>query len=361
LEYTLNQVEGYLEILDKGFGFLRSIENNFQPGPGDPFVPAPVIQQFELPEGAFVIGGGKPSDGANTNLKMAEVVSINGLSVDDFAMIAPIQDQISINPEERFRMAVSPEDITGTALDMIVPVGKGQRGLIIAPPKSGKTTILKHMANAITRNHPDTMVIVLLVDERPEEVTDFKRGLENAHVLYSSADQKISQHMRITRMAINSAMRYAESGHDAVVFIDSLTRLSRAFNTKTQSHGRVMTGGLGANAMAIPRQIFGTARNIENGGSLTMIATILVDTGSRMDDIIFQEFKGTGNMDLMLSQKCAEQRLWPAIHINKSGTRKEELLLDKQEYNRIIEIRRALSKMDEVSATSYLLEHIADH
>lgn len=355
----MNRVEGYLEILDKGFGFLRSIENNFQPGPDDPFVPTPVIKRFELPEGAYIIGSGEPSQGANTNLKMMEVVSINGLSVDDFARIEPIQDQISINPEERFRLAVSPDDIMGNALDLIVPMGKGQRGLIIAPPKSGKTTILKHMANAITHNHPDTMVLVLLVDERPEEVTDFKRGLQGAHVLYSSADQKISQHMRITRMAINSAVRYAESGHDAVVFIDSLTRLSRAFNTKTQSHGRVMTGGLGANAMTIPRQIFGTARNIENGGSLTMIATILVETGSKMDDIIFQEFKGTGNMDLVLSRKCAEQRLWPAIDINKSGTRKEELLLGRREHQKIIEIRRALAQMDEVSATSYLLEHLA--
>lgn len=357
----MNRVEGYLEILDKGFGFLRSIENNFQPGPGDPFVPAPVIKRFELPEGAFIVGEGEPPEGGNTNLKLKEVTTINELSTENFAGIPPIQEQTSINPEERFRLAVSSDDIMGNALDMIVPMGKGQRGLIIAPPKSGKTTILKHMANAITRNHPDTMVLVLLVDERPEEVTDFKRGLQGAHVLYSSADQKINQHMRITRMTINTAMRYAESGHDAVVFIDSLTRLSRAFNTKTQSHGRVMTGGLGANAMTIPRQIFGTARNIENGGSLTMIATILVETGSRMDDIIFQEFKGTGNMDLVLSRKCAEQRLWPAIHINKSGTRKEELLLDRQAHKMAIDIRRSLARMDEVSATSYLLEYLVKH
>lgn len=290
---------------------------------------------------------------------MTAIESINGLSASAFADVEPIQNQVSINPEERFRLALGPDDIMGRALDLIVPVGKGQRGLIISPPKSGKTTILKHMANALVRNHPDSMVLVLLVDERPEEVTDFKRGLQGAHVLYSSSDQSIDQHMRITRMTINAAIRYAECGRDAVVFIDSLTRLSRAFNTKTESRGRVMTGGLGANAMAIPRQIFGAARNIEHGGSLTMIATILIDTGSRMDDIIFQEFKGTGNMDLVLSRKCAEQRLWPAIHINKSGTRKEELLLDKKEYERIIDIRRALSQMDEISATSYFLEHMA--
>jgi transcription termination factor Rho len=355
----LSNISGYLEILDKGFGFLRSIDNNFQPGPQDPFVPTPVINRHKLPEGAYIQGNGEPSDGKNTNLKLVEVESINGLTVDSFAHINPLQSQVSINPEERLHMTLGPKDIMGRALDMIVPIGRGQRGLVISPPKSGKTTILKHMANAIVHNHPNTMVLVLLVDERPEEVTDFRRGLQGAHVLYSSSDQRIDQHLRITRLTINTAIRQAESGHDAVVFIDSLTRLSRAFNAKTESYGRVMTGGLGANAMAIPRQIFGSARNIENGGSLTMVATILVDTGSRMDDIIFQEFKGTGNMDLVLSRKCAEQRLWPAIDINKSGTRKEELLLNKKEYKKIIEIRRALSQMDEVSATAYLLEHLA--
>ena len=355
----MNHVEGYLEILDKGFGFLRSIDNNFRPGPKDPFVPAPVIKRFGLPEGAHIQGSGEPSNGKNTNLKLSTPETINGLSADQFAAVEPIQDQVSINPHERFRLTMADDDITGQALDLIVPIGKGQRGLIISPPKAGKTTILKHMANAIVRNHPGTLVLVLLVDERPEEVTDFKRGLEGAHVLYSSSDQRIENHMRITRMTVNAALRHAESGQDAVVFIDSLTRLSRAFNAKTDSRGRVMTGGLGANAMAIPRQIFGSARNIENGGSLTMIATILVDTGSRMDDIIFQEFKGTGNMDLVLSRKCAEQRLWPAIHINKSGTRKEELLLTPEEHTRIIDIRRALSQMDEVAATTYFLEHLA--
>jgi transcription termination factor Rho len=355
----LKDVEGYLEILDKGFGFLRSIDHNFRPGPKDPFVPGPLIKRSRLPEGAFIQGQGEPSSGKNTNLKLSSIESINGLSLEAFGTVEPIQDQISINPVERFELTLAEDDIMGRALDMIVPMGKGQRGLIISPPKSGKTTILKHMANALTRNHPETKVLVLLVDERPEEVTDFKRGLQGAHVLYSSSDQSIDQHMRITRMTINAALRDVECGRDAVVFIDSLTRLSRAFNTKTDSRGRVMTGGLGANAMAIPRQIFGSARNIENGGSLTMVATILVDTGSRMDDIIFQEFKGTGNMDLVLSRKCAEQRLWPAININKSGTRKEELLLGRQEYKRIIEIRRALSPMDETSAAAFLLEHLA--
>jgi transcription termination factor Rho len=246
----------------------------------------------------------------------------------------------------------------GQALDIIVPIGKGQRGLIISPPKAGKTTILKHMTNSIIANHRDADVLVLLVDERPEEVTDFKRSINAGHVLHSSADQSVLQHMRMARLALNTAIRCAESGKNAVVFIDSLTRMTRAFNAETKSYGRTMTGGLATNAMEIPRQIFGAARNIEEGGSLTIIATILVDTGSRMDDIIFQEFKGTGNMDLVLSRKCAEQRLWPAININDSGTRKEHLLLDKESYKEITELRRVLAEKDEVKALSAFLEHI---
>jgi transcription termination factor Rho len=354
----LDHTEGYLEILDKGFGFLRSIENNFQPSPTDTFVPAPMIKQQHLPEGAHVVGKGVNAGGKNTNLKLTTVETLNGVPIQAFSKISALQDQVSINPLQRFRLAMGTDDLIGKALDMIVPIGRGQRGLIISPPKAGKTTILKHMANAVVAHHPDTLVLVLLVDERPEEVTDFKRGLQGTFVLSSSSDQGIGQHMRITRMTMNTAIRYAETGHDAVVFIDSLTRLARAFNSKTESYGRTMTGGLGANALAIPRQIFGAARNIENGGSLTIIATILVETGSRMDDIIFQEFKGTGNMDLVLSRNCAEQRLWPAIDIHKSGTRKEELLLDDSEYQKVIEIRRVLGEMDEVRALEHFLDHL---
>ena len=246
----------------------------------------------------------------------------------------------------------------GKALDMIVPIGKGQRGLIISPPKSGKTTILKHMANSLITNHPEVVVFALLVDERPEEVTDFRRGLKHAYVLSSSADQSVSQHLRMTKMTVNAAIRLAETGIDAVVFIDSLTRMSRAFNTEAQSYGRTLTGGLGANAMEMPRRIFGAARNVENGGSLTIIATILINTGSKMDDIIFQEFKGTGNMDLVLSRKCAEQRLWPAINIIQSGTRKEHLLLDTPEFQEMVKIRRGLSKKDEITALSAFIEYL---
>jgi len=354
----LEKVNGYLEIHDKGFGFLRSIDNNFEPASEDVFVPAGLIQNFGLLEGSFIEGTGEPGTGKNRNLRLAGIDTVNRLSPEESAGIEQLWNQTSINPSERFTMTRSQKDLTGLALDTIVPIGKGQRGLIISAPKSGKTTIMRHMANAIVQNHPDVTVFALLVDERPEEVTDFKRGLTGAHVLHSSADQSISRHMRITRIAMHTAIRCAETGGDAVVFIDSLTRMSRAFNVETESYGRTMSGGLGANALAVPRKIFGAARNVEGGGSLTIIATILVETGSRMDDIIYQEFKGTGNMDLVLSRKCAERRVFPSININASGTRKEALLFDDAQYQKALEIRRGLSDMDEVEAMSEFLEYL---
>ena len=357
----MKPVTGHLEILDRGFGFLRAIENNYVPQPTDTFVPATLIDKFNLHEGIFIEGTGIKGDPKSSNLKLDAIVRINQMTLEEYASVVAIQDQVSINPHRRLIMTRGADDLMGRALDMIVPMGRGQRGLIISPPKSGKTTILRHMANAITANHGDVPVFVLLVDERPEEVTDFKRGLQKARVLSSSADQSIAQHMRMTRLAMNTAIRLTEAGRDTVVLIDSLTRMARAFNVETESYGRTMTGGLGANALAIPRQIFGAARNLEGGGSLTIVATILVDTGSRMDDIIFQEFKGTGNMDLVLSRKCAEQRVWPAIHIKQSGTRKEELLLGAEEYQKAIEIRRVLSQVDEIAAMEQLLEFLRHH
>lgn len=354
----MNPVQGHLEILDRGFGFLRNIENNFKPTSEDTFVPVHLIKQHNLNEGVYIEGMGVDGDGNNKNLKLSKVTTVNQISAKAYADVSTLQDQVSINPTEKFHLTMDPKDHLGQALDIIVPIGKGQRGLIISPPKSGKTTILQHMANAIITNHSDATVLVLLVDERPEEVTDFKRNLKKGHVLHSSADQGVAQHMRMTRLTMNAAVRQAEMGHDVVVFIDSLTRMSRAFNSETRSYGRTMTGGLATNALEIPRRIFGAARNIEDGGSLTIIATILIDTGSRMDDIIFQEFKGTGNMDLVLSRECAEQRLWPAIHINDSGTRKEHLLLTKEEYREATEIRRALAEKNQTSALKTLLEHV---
>ncbi len=354
----MEPVQGYLEIMDKGFGFLRAIEENFQPKPENTYVPNSLIRKLNLKEGSFIEGFGEQKSPNNPNLALLRIETINKLPFDEFIKTPLLQDQTSINPFERYRLAQDEDDITGKALDMIVPIGMGQRGLIIAPPKSGKTTILRHMANSVVTNHPDAKVFVLLVDERPEEVTDFRRGLKNAHVLYSSADQQIGQHMRMTRIAMHTAIRCAEIGQDAVVFIDSLTRMTRAFNADTDSHGKTMSGGLGANAMEFPRKIFGAARKLENGGSLTIIATILVDTGSRMDDVIYQEFKGTGNMDLVLSQDCAEQRIWPAININKSGTRKEDLLVEKDEYEKIIAIRRAIASKNEIDAMTEFVSYL---
>ena len=353
----METVKGYLEILDRGFGFLRSLENNFLPGPADTFVPAFMIQKNRLQEGVFIEGTGAKAKSGSENLKLSDIETVNKMSVSEWGTLVPFQSQTSINPLYRLKMTMGPDDLTGRALDLIVPMGKGQRGLIISPPKAGKTSLLKHMANALALNHPEVDVYVLLVDERPEEVTDFKRGLKNAHILFSSSDQSVVQHMRMTRLALQAALHWSEVGRDTVVLIDSLTRMARAFNAETRSHGRTLTGGLGASAMVVPRKIFGTARNIENGGSLTIMATILVDTGSRMDDIIFQEFKGTGNMDLVLSRKCAEQRIWPAIDIQKSGTRKEESLLDSDEYQEVLKIRRALAQKDEITAMSQLLEY----
>ena len=354
----MESVQGYLEIMDKGFGFLRTIEENFQPKPENTYVPNSLIRKLNLKEGCFIEGFGEQKGPSNPNLALLRVETINELPPDEFSNTPLLQDQTSINPFERYRLTQNEDDITGKALDMIVPIGMGQRGLIISPPKSGKTTILRHMANSVVMNHPEAKVFVLLVDERPEEVTDFQRGLKDAHVLYSSADQQIGQHMRMTRLAMHTAIRCAEIGQDAVVFIDSLTRMTRAFNAHTDSHGKTLTGGLGANAMEFPRKIFGAARKLENGGSLTIIATILVDTGSRMDDIIYQEFKGTGNMDLFLSQDCAENRIWPAININKSGTRKEDLLMDKNEIKKMVKIRRALATKDEKDAMVQFLSYL---
>jgi len=353
-------VSGHLEILDKGFGFLRDVDNNYLAGPGDTFVPAFVISKFGLREGAYVEGQGEPGNPGNQNLKLAAVDRVNTITATEFARTETMHTMTSINPEQRLRMAQGPKDLTGRALDLIVPMGRGQRGLIISPPKSGKTSLLRHMASSVIANDPEMDVFILLVNERPEEVTDFKRGLKNAHVLYSSSDQSIAQHMRMTRLAVHSAMRCAETGRDTVLFIDSLTRMTRAFNAETESYGRTLSGGLGANAMEIPRKIFGAARNIEDGGSLTIIATILIETGSRMDDIIYQEFKGTGNMDLVLSRECAERRVFPAIDISLSGTRKEELLLEKAELKEIVDIRRALSQKDTTKAMTELLEYL-DH
>lgn len=354
------EIDGYLERFQKGFGFLRKVENNFNPENGDIYVPAKIINKYRLGEGVFITGVAQPANGKSKNPVLAEIKEVNGHAIDQIVNIPSFKDMTSINPFDRFHLSLGTTDLTERCLDIFTPVGKGQRGLIVSPPKAGKTTILKHFAQAISRNHPGTTIFVLLVDERPEEVTDFSRSVPDAFVLSSSSDQKTENHVRITRLVMNSAIKAMEAGHDAVVLIDSLTRMGRAYNKQTNSNGRTLSGGLSANALELPRRFFGAARNLEDGGSLTVLATILVDTGSRMDEIIFNEFKGTGNMDLVLSQKCAEQRVWPAININESGTRKEELLLEEEELKRSMKLRQMLGSMNEVEAMKFVSKMFRD-
>ena len=352
----MDQAQGYLEIYPKGFGFLRNLENNFRPANTDIFVPHQLIRSHALREGLFIEGViQKKEKQENKNAQLNKITKINDIIAKGYLDIKDLKKLTSINPNERIKMTLGPKDRLGKILDMLVPLGKGQRGLIIASPKTGKTTILKHIAMAIEKNHPEIELFVLLVDERPEEVTDFRRAIEGAYVLSSSADESVTNHLRMTRLAMHSAIRMVEFGKDVAIVIDSLTRMGRAFNKETQSHGRTLSGGLGANALDLPRQFFGAARKVEGGGSLTIMSTILVETGSLMDDIIYQEFKGTGNLDLVLSKECAEQRVFPAININASGTRKEELLLDDDEYRKTAKIRRLLSQFKEVEAMQYLI------
>ncbi|RMH65763.1 MAG: transcription termination factor Rho [Calditrichaeota bacterium] len=352
----MKKISGYLEITPKGFGFLRSLDSHFLPSPEDIYVPMNLIRVHGLKNGSFVSGEAEVQEGSKKKPRLARVACINGIEQNKAQQHARFKRQTSINPTQRFNLALDGNDVTGHILNLYTPIGHGQRGLIIAPPKTGKTTILKHIAKAVTENHPQTKVFVLLVDERPEEVTDFRRGIPKATVLASSADESSTNHMRLTRMMMDVGVQWAEAGSDVVILVDSLTRMGRAYNQHAQSGGRTLSGGLAANALELPRKFFGTARNLEHGGSLTIIATILVDTGSRMDEVIFQEFKGTGNMDLALSVKCAERRIWPAIHINASGTRREDLLLSEEELQKEARVRSVIGGMNEVEAMSYILQ-----
>ena len=353
-----NLVSGLLEISDKGQGFLRDPEKNFQPSRDDVFVSNRLIKEYNLKDGHCVTGSVGKSSKSNQAKPLKEIVEVNDMPLDEFLKVVSYKSVTVIDPEEPLQMRMGKKDITGIMIDLFTPIGKGQRGMVISPPKAGKTTILKHIAKAILKNHPDIKVFVLLVDERPEEVTDFKRDLPGAMVLHSSSDQDVEQHLRITGLAMNMAIRIAESGQDAVVLVDSLTRMGRAFNKDADSGGKTLSGGLAANALEIPRRFFGAARNIEGGGSLTIIATILVDTGSRMDEVIFQEFKGTGNMDLVLSRECAERRLFPAINIRESGTRKEHKLLAPERLEYVNQLRRKTAGMKAPEALEYVLDEL---
>lgn len=348
-------VKGILEFHEKGFGMLRNPANNFDPTNGDVYVSPSFIQKLRLKPGLEIEGKSGDARENNQMLPLAEIVLINGVSVDEYFRTPELRQQVVIDPLEQLHMKQNSRDKIGALIDYLTPIGKGQRGLIVAPPKAGKTIILKHLANSVLLNHPDIHTMVFLVDERPEEVTDFRRNV-NCDVFHSNVDQSIENHLRMTELVLNTAVHQAEFGKDVVLFVDSLTRMGRAFNSSSKGTGRTLSGGLDARALEFPRRFFGSARNIENGGSLAIIATILVDTGSQMDEIIFQEFKGTGNMEIVLSKEMSERRIFPAIDLNQSGTRKEEKLLSTDALQRSYVIRKTIHEMQPAEALNFAIK-----
>lgn len=343
-----NEKTGILEITDKGYGFLRSMDNNFASEPGDVYVSAKLISENYLREGCVIKGTVGDVRHSGQNCPLTAIQQVNDMETVEYRDVWEIRDRRALDPLEKFTLETGSDDMIGRAMDIFCPIGMGQRGLIVAPPKTGKTTCLKHIAMAIGKNHPDVQVIGLLIDERPEEVTDFARST-GCKMFSSSLDEKPEKHIRIAKLAFSVATRYAETGKDVVVLIDSLTRMTRAFNLRTHGRGKTLSGGIDAEALALPKRFFGAARNFEGKGSLSVIATILVDTGSRMDEVIFQEYKGTGNMELVLDRNLAERSIFPAINILQSGTRKEEKLLGA-DLAKVSMIRRRLSGFDEQEA-----------
>jgi transcription termination factor Rho len=347
------ETQGLLEINEKGFGFLRAKDRNYQASREDVFVSPNLIRDMKLREGLDIVGATRQSN--KGGIELAEVKSLNGLKQDDYSKLPNFQTLTVIDPIQQIKFETGPEPIAMRILDLFTPVGRGQRGLIVSPPKAGKTTLLKQMGQAIIKNHPDIHLMVLLVDERPEEVTDFRRSVAEAEIFASSNDEPVKSHCLVARMATEKARRLVEMGKDVVILLDSLTRVARAFNNYTNDSGRTLSGGLDSRAMEIPRKIFASARKTEEAGSLTMLATILIDTGSRMDELIFQEFKGTGNMEFVLDRGLAEKRVFPAVEINKSGTRKEEKLIDAKRLEKIRILRRQLASKNPHESTEALI------
>jgi len=347
-------VKGVLELQDRGYGFLRHEEQNFRPTGNDIFVPPGLVSRYNLRTGATLEGPTRP-DKKGRGLQLAELQSICGHDPEDYKSLKRFEDLTVIDPEETLWLETGPEPLTTRCLDLLTPIGKGQRGLIVSPPRAGKTIMLEQMATAVATNNPDVHVIMLLVDERPEEVTHFQRAT-GAEVLASSNDQDVQQHVRLSRLTFAKAKADVEFGRDVVILLDSLTRLGRAFNKAVPSSGRTLSGGVDIHALAEPKRMFGAARNIEDGGSLTIIATCLIETGSRMDDLIFQEFKGTGNMEVVLDRDLAERRLWPAMDVLQSGTRKEERLVSPEDLHKRHLIRRRLAGNRPTEALETLLK-----
>ena len=346
--------EGVLEILSEGYGFLRSPDYNYLPGPDDIYVSPSQIKRFDLRTGDTVSGQVRPPKDGERYFALLRVEAVNFESPEVAKDKILFDNLTPLYPQEKLRMEFKAEDMSTRIMDLLTPIGKGQRGLIVSPPRAGKTVLLQKIANAITENHPEVMLIVLLIDERPEEVTDMERSVKG-EVVSSTFDEPAQRHVQVAEMVIEKAKRLVEHNRDVVILLDSITRLARAHNTVVPHSGKILSGGVDANALQKPKRFFGAARNIENGGSLTIMATALIETGSRMDDVIFEEFKGTGNMEVILDRKLADKRVFPAIDINRSGTRKEELLMTGEELNKVWILRKFLNELNPMEAMEFLI------
>ncbi|MFD1184978.1 transcription termination factor Rho [Pontibacter rugosus] len=349
--------EGVLELMQDGYGFLRSTHYNYLASPDDIYVSPSQIKLFGLKTGDTVKGQIRPPKEGEKYFALLKVETVNGRTTEEIRDRIPFQHLTPLFPEERLQLTTRPSQMSTRILDLFAPIGKGQRGMIVAQPKTGKTVLLKEIANAISENHPEVYLMILLIDERPEEVTDMARSVK-AEVIASTFDETAERHVKVSSIVLDKAKRMVECGHDVVILLDSITRLARAYNTVVPSSGKILSGGVDANALHKPKRFFGAARNVENGGSLTIIATALIDTGSKMDEVIFEEFKGTGNMELQLDRKLANRRVYPAIDVPASGTRREDLLMDRDELNRIWILRKFMSDMNSIEAMEFLKDRM---
>ncbi|HEU5220167.1 MAG TPA: transcription termination factor Rho [Gemmatimonadales bacterium] len=354
---TVIRGEGVLEILPEGYGFLRSQDWNYLYGPDDIYVSPSQIKRFDLRTGDTVLGQVRPPKEGERYLALLKVESVNYEEPEKTKQRIAFDNLRPRYPDSKLRLEGKKGDLSMRVVDLLAPIGKGQRGLIVSPPKAGKTILMQKIANAIAENHPEVILIVLLIDERPEEVTDMQENVK-AEVISSTFDEPADRHVQVADMVIEKSKRLVEHGRDVVILLDSITRLARAHNVVVPHSGKILSGGVDANALQKPKRFFGAARNIEGGGSLTIIATALIDTGSRMDEVIFEEFKGTGNMELVLDRRLADRRIYPAIDIQRSSTRKEELLMDKDELNRVYLLRNFLADMPPVEALEFLIERM---
>lgn len=349
--------KGVLEILPDGYGFLRSVDYNYLPGPDDVYISPSQIKRFSLKTGDTVSGQIRPPKDNERFFALLKVEKVNDEDPEKSREIILFDNLTPLYPDEKIDLECEPNGYSMRIMNLLTPIGKGQRGLIVAQPKTGKTILLQKIANSITRNHPEIILIVLLIDERPEEVTDMQRSVD-AEVVSSTFDEPPERHVQVAEMVLEKSRRLVEYGKDVVILLDSITRLARAHNTVVPHSGKILSGGVDSNALHRPKRFFGAARNVEEGGSLTIIATALIDTGSRMDDVIFEEFKGTGNMELVLDRRLSDRRIYPSIELNRSSTRKEELLLSKEELNRLWILRKFLSDLNPVEGMEFLLQRM---